>query len=172
LLSDYIPDATFPPMPNNNDAYDEALRKIGDSIERNVDRASQRASQLDRILITLSAGALVFSIHVVNTLPPCKHILPVLFLSWVCFFVAMILVILAIRSEQKSIERQIKKASEALNLLEKDPTTARNFLRSTPFPISTKQVEQNRLIGHLNNWALVAFVAGILLLAIFTGSNL
>jgi hypothetical protein len=53
-----------------------ARAKLSESIERNVERAGGIAAQLDKTLISLSAGALVFSMTFVGAFAPRKLALP------------------------------------------------------------------------------------------------
>jgi len=62
-------------MPDSEDALGKARQVLSDAIERNIDRGNQSAAQLDRTLITLSSGALVFSMTVGSKLGGAKCIL-------------------------------------------------------------------------------------------------
>ncbi|MFZ3375344.1 MAG: hypothetical protein WA183_07305 [Chthoniobacterales bacterium] len=161
-------------MPDSEDALGKARQVLSDAIERNIDRGNQSAAQLDRTLITLSSGALVFSMTVGSKLGGAKCILAFLFFSWICFLAAITLVILSMRSQQNAAERAVQKAAKGLKLLEDDPEIARQFLaqQKSPEPITRKEVERHEVIGCLNSWALVAFGAGMLSLAIFAAFNL
>jgi hypothetical protein len=156
---------------DSEDTLGKARRLLSDAAERNIDRGMQTAAQLDRTLITLSAGALGFSMTLINKFAPAKGILSFLVFSWICFLAAIILVILAMRSQQNAAERAAWKAADALKILEDDPETALRFLaqQKIPQPIARKEVERHELIGYLNLWALVTFGVGMLSLAVFAG---
>ncbi len=160
--------------PSSDDPFDKALNDIGSAIERNIDRASRSAVHLDRTLISLSAGALILSISFVPIFAPQKLWLPLLFFAWLSFVSSMILVILAMRSEQYAIEKEIHNAATSLKQLEEHPTFARKIIAQLglPAPVSTKQVSKNLVVMRLNRCALIAFIIGVVSLATFTGYNL
>lgn len=159
---------------SGDDSFEEARNTLRDAIERNIDRASRTAANLDRTLISLSAGAFVFSMTFVSTLAPAKLWLPVLFFAWACFVAAMVLVILAMRSAQAGTEKAIHNAAGHLKQLEANPDFAREIISKLrlPQPIVQKQITKNTIVGTFNNWALIAFIIGILSLATFAAYNL
>jgi Na+/H+-translocating membrane pyrophosphatase len=163
-----------PSESNSDDPFEKGVIALRDAIERNIDRASHTAAQLDRTLISLSAGALLLSITFVPSLAPKKLWLLLLFLAWLSFVAAMIFVILAMRSEQNAAEKAIQKASTSLKQLEENPTRARNIIAQLQIqkPIVQKQITKNTLVARLNLCALMAFIIGVLCLATFAGYNL
>ena len=148
---------------NNNDPLEQALINLGDAVERNIDRAQSSAAQLDRTLISLSAGALLLSSTFVPVFAPQRLWLLLLFLSWLAFLATMILVIFAMRSAQIATETAIRNASGALGQLEQNPTVAREAIKALGLqqPISKKIVRSNKSVEFLNTCALIAFIAGL-----------
>jgi predicted transcriptional regulator len=58
--------------------------------------------------MSISGGALLFSMKFVGVLAPTKLLLPVLFLSWAAFGASIVCVILAMRAEQNAIIAAVK----------------------------------------------------------------
>ena len=92
------------------DPITEAKRELHERAERNIDRGGIVSANLDKALISISGGALVFSMTFVGVLAPAKLLLPILFLSWAAFGASIVCVILAMRAEQKAIVAAVKKA--------------------------------------------------------------
>jgi hypothetical protein len=166
-----------PSNSNGDNPYKGAVTALREAIERNVDRGSRTAAQLDRTLISLSAGALLLSTTFVPTLAPKKLWLPLLFLAWLSFVASMILVIFAMRSAQSAVERAVQKAGASLKTLEKRPDIARQFIVEQPMegietPLTLKEITPHMHIAYLNLSSLIAFTFGVLCLAIFAGYNL
>jgi hypothetical protein len=151
--------------------FEKAGKQLGESIERNIERGSRTAAHLDRTLISLSAGALVLSMTFVGTLAPKKPLLFVLFSSWGCFAAAMVLVIFAMRSEQKAIITAVNNASGYLKRLEEDKSLEVLAMMGVS-PVVQKRVNTNNTVAALNTWALAAFIVGVVLLGTFVGYNL
>src|SRR5204862_8132969 len=75
-------------------------------VERMLDTVrdgGEVAGTLDKTLVSLSGGALVFSMTFVDRLAPAKLWLPVLFTSWVAFAASMLCVLMSLRALQKAI---------------------------------------------------------------------
>src|SRR5438552_8356700 len=90
------------------------LAKLG----RLTELGHEIGSAIDKALISLSGGALIFSMTFVERLAPEKLLLPVLFLSWAFFAIAIVSVVMAMRGEQKDLTSQGVRASEVLKSLE------------------------------------------------------
>jgi hypothetical protein len=159
------------PNAENATTIAQAEQWLDESIERNLDRGARAAAQLDRTLISLSAGALVLSMTFVGAAAPGKCLLVVLFASWVCFIAAMILVIVAMRSQQEALESAVKNASDALRNLKADKSVKVVFAKMG-IPLTEKKVTASKTVAVLNNWTLGAFIAGVVLLGVFVGSSL
>lgn len=159
---------------NDNDPLEQAIIRLGDAVERNMDRASGAAEQIDRTLISLSAGALLLSSTFVPIFAPLKLWLFLLFLAWLSFLVTMVVVIFAMRSTQMATEAAIRNASNALRQLEENPKLAREAIKVLGLqqPVVKKIVRRNKSTERLNNCLLTAFIIGIVCLATFAGYNL
>jgi len=162
----------------NDDNVEKHVTLLRDTIERNLDRGGDTATQIDKTLISLSAGALVLSITFVPTFAPKKLWLGLLFFAWLSFTFAMLFVICAMRSAQRAIEKEIRDAAESLRILEADRAIARQFLAEqrkkqiAEAPLTRKRITQHANIGRLNLCALIAFIVGVACLATFAGYNL
>jgi hypothetical protein len=159
---------------DSNDPVEQAIIRLGDTVERNIDRAARSAAQVDRTLISLSAGAILLSSTFVPIFAPLKLWLLLLFLAWLSFLITMVVVIFAMRSAQLATEAAIRNASDALRKFEENPATAREAIKVIGLqqPIVKKLVRRNKSAELLNNCALIAFVIGVVCLATFAGYNL
>src|ERR1700686_5372546 len=61
-----------------------------------------RVAAVNRVLISLSGGALIFSMTFVDRLAPEKQKLPFLFVAWLGFGASIICVVLAMRAAEHS----------------------------------------------------------------------
>jgi hypothetical protein len=168
---------TSEPRKSDDDDLEKHLTLLRDNIERNLDRGSETATQIDKTVISLSAGALLLSITFVPTFAPKKLWLWLLFLAWISFTIAMVLVIFAMRSAQRAIEKGIGDSATGLRILEGDPAIARQFLveqrrKQIEKPLTVRRITRHEHIYRLNLGALIAFIIGVLCLATFTGYNL
>ncbi len=89
---------------------DDISRRVDEGrlhlVERMLDTVrygAEVAETLDKTLVSLSGGALVFSMTFVDRLAPAKLWLPVLFTSWVAFAASMLCVLMSLRALQKAI---------------------------------------------------------------------
>jgi hypothetical protein len=89
---------------------DDISRRVDEGrlhlVERMLDTVrygAEVAETLDKTLVSLSGGALVFSMTFVDRLAPAKLWLPVLFTSWVAFAGSMLCVLMSLRALQKAI---------------------------------------------------------------------
>lgn len=157
-----------------DDRIEELRKKLDEVIERNLDRASESASRLDRTLVTLSAGALVLSMTFVGRVVPAKSYLVVLFVAWACFVASLICVVLAMRMIQNALDAAVRTAGDTLKLIDENLPAARAALKKIrrDAPLSRKRITRQRWVERLNKWALVSFLVGIVLLGIFVGVSL
>jgi hypothetical protein len=146
-----------------------ARAKLSESIERNVERGGGVAAQLDKTLISLSAGALVFSMTFVGAFAPRKLVLPLLFFAWGAFAACIICIIFAMRAEQTGIRKGTQDMDALLRQLDKhEPMVSAAKLRvKLMLTISTAP----RVLV-LNKCAIAAFMLGVVLLGLFVGFNL
>jgi hypothetical protein len=135
---------------NSDDIYEKGLNALREAIDRNLDLTNDLASRLDRTLISLSAGAILLSTTFVPIFAPRKLWLPLLFGAWLSFVFSILFVIFATRSLLSAIERSIRKAADALNMIEKNPMIARQFIAEQQKPITLKQITTHAIIGRLN----------------------
>ena len=146
-----------------------ARAKLSESIERNIERGGGVAAQLDKTLISLSAGALVFSMTFVGALAPRKLLLPLLFLAWGAFAACMICIIFAMRAEQIGI----RKATQDMDALLRQIDTHEPVVSAAKLRLKlTHTISAARGVVMLNKCAIAAFMLGVVLLGVFVGYNL
>lgn len=126
------------------------------------------ASQ-DRTVISLSGGALVFSMTLVGTFAPAKLLLPVLIVSWSAFVLSIIAVVFAMRREQLAIHDSLKQIAALLTDIDKAEATA--IASKGEFRVRL-DVSKDSSVEMLNNLALAGFLIGVILLGFFVGYNL
>jgi hypothetical protein len=152
-------------MPEGDNSVERARYYYLAKLDRITALGQEVGSAMDKALITLSGGALIFSMTFVERLAPEKLLLPVLFLSWAFFALAIIAVVLAMRGAQVDLSRQGIRASEVLKSLE--------GLEHANVPVyPTGAVAVNPNVWRWNLLALVFFILGILTLSSFVGWNL
>src|SRR5438105_15065192 len=81
-------------------AWENIFRTRRDFIQKLdflLQKGYEQAYQIDKSLLTLSAGALLLSITFVRTLAETKHCICLLFVAWACFVASIMAVILAMR---------------------------------------------------------------------------
>ena len=150
------------------DSLAEARTKLGESIQRNLERAGQVGAQLDKTLTSLSAGALVFSMTLVGTFAPAKLLLPLLFFAWGAFASCLTFVIFAMRAEQNAIRKHTQNFDMLLKQLDKsEPIVSAaklNVKLSYTVSVATR-------VRTLNVCAIATFMIGVILLGVFVGYN-
>jgi hypothetical protein len=152
-------------VPNGSDSVERTRYYYLAKLDRITELGEHVGSAIDKALITLSGGALVFSMTFVERLAPQKLLLPILFASWAFFALAIIAVVIAMRGAQNDLAAQGIRASEVLKSIEhiKDSAT-----RVSP----TGAVAVNPKVWRWNLIALVLFILGVLALSIFVGWNM
>lgn len=150
-------------------SFSEAKNYIAGRIDAGIARGSQVGADLDKTLISLSAGALVFSMTFVGQLAPSKLLLPVLFAAWVAFAISIICVVLAMRAEQNAVIALLHKFDADLKKLEEREVagiTESDRVRLTP------TVDTAPWVVALNRYAVGTFMLGLFLLGTFVAYNL
>jgi hypothetical protein len=154
-------------MPED-DSFDRCRYYFLDRIAALIERGSRVASAIDKTLISLSGGALIFSMTFVERLAPQKLLLPLLFCSWAFFALAIICVILAMREEQSALHAEAKQYTDSLAKLDQTPGAIRQALQLQP----SITVGRNPKVWRWNLFPVGAFLVGVLLLGAFVGFNL
>ena len=151
---------------------DDISRRIDEGrlylVERMLDTVrygAEVAGTLDKTLVSLSGGALVFSMTFVDRLAPAKLWLPVLFTSWVAFAASMLCVTMSLRALQKVITDK----ADQLNKLRQEFEGA--LKKGLVARVSTELTHHAPVSG-LNRVAIYSFFVGIILLGIFVAHNL
>jgi hypothetical protein len=154
---------------NSAASFAEARTKLSEIIESHIKRSGNVAAQLDKTLISLSAGALVFSMTFVGIFAPGKLLLPLLFFAWSAFAACLTFVIFAMRAEQNAINKAMQNFDMLLKELDKNEPLASVTKLSVRL---TRTVSTTRRVLILNRSAIGAFMIGVLLLGLFVGYNL
>jgi hypothetical protein len=152
-------------MSDGDDSFEVNRRELTGMLLDSVRQNQEIGYGLEKVLVSLSAGALLFSMTFISALAPGKRWLVLLFFAWVWFAVSITCVVVGMRKSQWAAGARAEQASEALRQLEKDKAAGRS---------STVQVAaaRNRRGLWLNNSSVGAFLAGIVCLGIFVGVNL
>jgi len=148
------------------DAFERARRDTTDLLFDAYKRNREIGYSLDKVLVSLSAGSLLFSMTFISALAPAKHWLSVLFFAWTCFAGSIVLVIIGMRTTQLAEAKLAVKMSELLKELEKR--------KSPGMEVRGPNIKAtaNRPGILLGNWAVGVFLAGIVCLGTFVGVNL
>lgn len=149
----------------------EAQKELHERAERNIDRGAIVSANLDKALISISGGALLFSMTFVGALAPAKLLLPVLFLSWAAFGGSIACVILAMCAAQNAIVAAVKNTQLAVERLKKD-TALSVLVQMGVDPKVTPTVTHSKPVFVWNNCAITALIMGLVLLSVFAGYNL
>jgi hypothetical protein len=152
-------------MSDGEDSFEAARREVTERLFEAKSQGHEVGYGLDKALIFLSAGSLVFSMTFVSVLAPGKHWLVMLFLAWTCFGGSIVCVIIGMRMSQVAVGRWAERLSEALKEIDK---------RRAP-GVSVRadyETTRNPRASLLNICAVGACLVGILFLGIFVGVNL
>jgi hypothetical protein len=145
----------------------DVIRKELDAEDKLARRkCDETSSELDKVVVSLSSGALVFSMTFVRYLAPQRIWLPILFLSWLAFTAAIVIVAWSIRQSQKHLVITILRHDNLrkdLDKLEADKAISADY---------TVRANLLKDIGRLNNLAIACFISGLILFGIFVGRNL
>ena len=139
-------------------------REIADRIFRIIQYGAEISAALDKIIVGLSGGALVFSMTFVDRLAPAKLWLPVLFLSWIFFAASIVGVAFGLRRLQRSLSAEL----DELDTLAKkaDQLFAKGELMT--MGTGTKSAG----IHFWNALSIWSFLLGIISLGAFVARNL
>ena len=115
------------------------------------------AKSFDKTIVTLSAGALALSLTFVREIAPQPGYVALLFLAWGAFGISLLLILLSFLFGQYDMRRQREIVDEMYESQE-DSSEARNG-----WCLAT---------GVLNTVSLLAFLTGVVFLAVFAACNL
>src|SRR5437773_6758369 len=144
---------------NGDDSFEATRREFTQRLYEAYNENNELGYWLDKSLISLSGGSLVFSMTFMSALALGRHCLPVLFLTWVCFATSIACVIVAMRKAQTSATARAVEISALLSELEKRNASD---IRVTSTLAMTRNVARIRL----NNYALGGFLVGVVCLGI------
>jgi hypothetical protein len=175
-MSDQIPpddpqDAELPIDARNDivQHYAEQREKLGQRIDSKLAAGGIIAAEVDRTLITLAGGALIFSMTFVDKIAPAKLALWILFAAWLAFGVSMVIVMFAMRGHQRFLEKVVLEHSKLYKVLsEREKDALRN---GRLYSISSAPVRHSRSVGILNLMAIITLALGMALLVGFVAYN-
>ena len=148
----------------SEDSFEAARREVTARLFDAYNRNREIGYARDKVLISLSAGSLLFSMTFIGALAPGKHWLGVLFAAWIFFAASIVCVIVGMRKAELAEARMAEKLSDSLAELE----TRNPDVRVTPKIGATR----NPVGILLNNCAVGAFFAGMVCLGLFVAVNL
>ena len=122
-----------------------------------IDAEREAARGFDKAMITLSAGALALSITFVKNIAPNPANEWLLFVAWAGFTSSLFFILASFLCSQAGMRRQREIIDADFNR----DCKARE----------QKNCWQKAVIG-LNTLSMISFVVGVILLALFAGSNL
>ena len=131
-----------------------------------LQKGFEQSYQIDKSLLTLSAGALALSLTFVGNLSGTKHCLVFLFVAWALFTVSIMAVIFAMRKAQLRTHDSARETADNLEQFSNLHDALAGIMRAT-FPVAT-----DKPVARLNSIAIWCFVLGVLFLCLFVGSNL
>jgi hypothetical protein len=158
-------------MNDNHDRFVEEVRQLRREIQERIDSiiryGAETAAVLDKTLVTLSAGALVFSMTFADKLAPAKIWLPMLFISWIAFGATILSVVFSVRTLQI-------KLSELATHWDKSAKDFEQHVARGELPTGgiLPGATQEGKIAAWNQVAIWSFFSGIVLLGIFVSRNL
>ena len=122
-----------------------------------IDSEREAARSFDKAMITLSAGALAISITFVREIAPRPVGLGLVFAAWGGFVLALLAILFSFLCSQSAMRKQRK-------------TIGADFARVKP---AGGQANAWRTAVNVLNWAcIIFFISGVILLALFAGTNL
>lgn len=147
----------------------DARQQAVEELTRAMQSASAAGANLDKVLLSLSGGALVLSMTFVEQFAPSKLLLPVLFLSWLAFGASLVSVVFAMRADQNAANRMTMDISKILADIENKSAAVIAAKYSVRF---SRDVSLTTSVRYLNTCAISTFSLGMLLLGVFVGYNL
>ena len=128
-------------------------------------KAADQAHEIDKALLTLSSGSLVISMTLVGRSPGANLCLGLLFGSWACFAVCLILVVVAMTLAHLATHKSAKETADNLE----------RFSQMSPEEAAlqrvTRPVGTDKTVGTLNILAVGVFIIGVALLGWFAAAN-
>ena len=153
-------------QPISRENIAQTRRELISNLEFLLQKGFEQAYQLDKSLLTLSAGALALSLTFVGNLSGTKHYLFFLFVAWAFFTGSIIAVIFAMRKAQLKTHDSARETADNLEQFSNLHDALAGIMRAT-FPVGT-----DNPVARLNRIAIWSFVIGVIFLCLFVGSNL
>jgi hypothetical protein len=121
-------------MSDGEDSFEAARREVTARLFDAYDRNREIGYGRDKVLISLSAGSLLFSMTFIGALAPGKYWLGFLFAAWMFFAASIVCVIVGMRQAELAEAKWAKKLSDQLVELE---TRKAPDVRVTPKFVAT-----------------------------------
>ena len=155
-------------------AYDSiawtTYRYLSEKLDKRIAQVSDTVARLDRLIVSLSAGAIVFSATLVSNFAPLRLWLIGLLISWASFLGAIICVVFATRAEQQVANTEIINTGNTLSVIANNPDIRAKMDREQ-FPPVQDHPNPSQTIGWLNIAALIFLLVGLMSLATFAAYN-
>jgi len=153
-------------QPTSRENIAQTRRELISHLELLLQKGFEQAHELDKSLLTLSAGALALSLTFVGNLSGTKHYLGFLFVAWAFFTGSIVVVIFAMRKAQLKTHDSARETAANIEQFSDLHDVVAGIMRAT---IS---VATDNPVARLNRIAIWCFVLGVIFLCLFVGSNL
>jgi len=165
-------------------ALSETKTALEHTIRLAIEQEGRIAARLDQTLITLATVLLVFPLTFLKALPTKMGWIPLLILSWIAFFICILLVVNAMQEAHKFARDVAVKRSKELKELVSEEFIPICEMSETDFPNSIfgqrsyasfwriVAAPESEDVKRLNLKASIAFAIGLLSLFCFVGLNL
>ncbi|PYL09057.1 MAG: hypothetical protein DME33_05700 [Verrucomicrobia bacterium] len=153
-------------QPISREKAAQTRRELISRLEFLLQKGFEQAYQLDKSLLTLSAGALALSLTFVGNLSGTKHCLVFLFVAWAFFTGSIVAVIFAMRKAQLKTHDSARETADNLEQFSNLHDALAAIMRAT-FPVATDSP-----VARLNRIAIWSFLLGVVFLCLFVASNL
>jgi hypothetical protein len=150
--------------------YNEQRRYLGERIDELTETGATVAGQLDRTLISLSGGALIFSMTFVDKIAPARLAPWLLFAAWCAFGLCMLSVMFSMQSNQRAATKAIENLSTVFSDLDKAEIEA--FKTGRLVNVAPGPAIQSKITGVFNVAGMLAFIVGLTMLGLFIVYNI
>src|SRR5438477_7492465 len=106
-------------MLNEEGSVESTRRELTAMLFGAIKQGDEIEYGLNKVLVSLSAGSLLFSMTFISALAPGRHCLGVLFLAWMSFGVSIVCVVIGMRKGHSAASRRAQQASDLLGQLKK-----------------------------------------------------
>jgi hypothetical protein len=151
---------------NDRDNIGQTRRELLAKLDFLLHKGYEQAYQLDKSLLSLSAGALLLSVTFIGIQSGTKHCIVLLFAAWACFVASIMAVIFGMRKAQLESHKTVTETANNLERFSQLDETVATIVRAR-FPVAI-----DKFVVWLNHIAIWGFVIGAIFLCLFVGINL